>query len=73
MCLPLPPNWKSVKNLETNELKYIHIIKQIEIDFHPIEPFAVIMVKKARAYYEDNPKILAEVKNKLNTYDSMMR
>ena len=47
-CLPVPTNWKRKKNPITNQTTYYHIIHGIEIDFHPVEPFADQIIAKAR-------------------------
>ncbi len=47
--------------------------KQIQIRFHPVEPFAEVMVAKAREFYNEKPELIAEIKNKLKIHDKALR
>lgn len=73
MCLPLPLNWKKKLDDITNKVIYVHCINQLEIDFHPIEPFAKVIINKARQYYNQKPELLNEIKNKLRMFDNVLR
>ncbi|CDW79833.1 ww domain containing protein [Stylonychia lemnae] len=73
MCLPLPPNWVRRYDIETNQTVFLHCVSSLEIQFHPVEPFAVQMIEKGRKYYNESPKLLNEIKNKLKTFDNMLR
>ena len=47
--LPLPYNW-----VQLEEDLFLSISENIEIKFHPIEPFIFSFIEKARNYYINN-------------------
>eukprot|EP00347_Sterkiella_histriomuscorum_P016098 403354503 len=73
MCLPLPHDWKRKTDQKNNQNTYFHCSRFLETKFHPIEPFAMSMIERGRIYYKENPQMLSEIKNKLRTFDNVLR
>ena len=55
--LPLPPNWKKIDD----EIYQNTLEPDIILDFHPVEPFIRIYLRKARSYYKNNPEKIKEL------------